>query len=88
MVELPESIRPLFLAAGWQPGRRVAVSPAVPTDHPAAAILATFGGLTVSRPAGAERAECSRDAYMLRDNSSAYRSKHLVLGARAQPRQV
>jgi hypothetical protein len=24
---------------------------------------------------------------MLRDNSSAYRSKHLVLGARAQPRK-
>ena len=32
MTELPASIP--FLAAGWCPGRRVAVGPAVPTEHP------------------------------------------------------
>ena len=48
MVEVPESVRPRFVAAGWHPARRVAVSPAVPADHPAAAILTAFGGLTVT----------------------------------------
>jgi hypothetical protein len=48
MIELPESIRPRFLAAGWFLGRNVPLSAAVPTDHPAAAILAAFGGLTVT----------------------------------------
>jgi SUKH-3 immunity protein len=50
MVELPESIRPRFVEAGWHPGRRSPVSPAVPMDHPAAKILAEFGGLTVDPP--------------------------------------
>lgn len=56
MIELPESVRPRFLAAGWFPARRLAVSTAVPADHPAAAILASFGGLTVTpeRKAGEE----------------------------------
>jgi hypothetical protein len=56
MVELPESLRSLFLAAGWYPSRRVAVSTNVPARHPAAAILAEFGGLTVkpNREAGEE----------------------------------
>lgn len=56
MVELPESVRQRFVIAGWHPGRRVPVSAAMPTDHPAAAILAAFGGLTVpsDREAGEE----------------------------------
>ncbi len=49
MIELPASIRRPFLAAGWRPGRRVAVSPAVAADHPACAILAEFGGLRVGQ---------------------------------------
>lgn len=48
MIEPPASVRPQFVAAGWHPGRRVEVSPAVPSDHPAAVVLAAFGGLTVS----------------------------------------
>lgn len=56
MVELTERVRPLFVAAGWHPGRRVPVSSTVPLDHPAAEILAEFGGLTVE-PAG-ESEEC------------------------------
>lgn len=48
MIELPESVRPRFVAAGWFPARQVAVSTAVPADHPAATILAAFGGLTVT----------------------------------------
>lgn len=48
MIEPPSSVRPLFVAAGWHPGRRVEVPPAVPSDHPAAHVLAAFGGLKVS----------------------------------------
>jgi hypothetical protein len=47
MIELPESVRPLFIAAGWRQWRRVAVPSSVPAEHPAAAILAALGGLTV-----------------------------------------
>jgi hypothetical protein len=55
-MEMPDSVRSRFMAAGWYPGRQVAVPPAVPTDHQAAAILAAFGGLTVmpDREAGEE----------------------------------
>jgi hypothetical protein len=47
MVVVPESVRTRFVAAGWFPNRRVAVPSAIPTEHPAAAILAAFSGLTV-----------------------------------------
>ena len=67
MVELPESVLPLFVAAGWYPGRRVAVSPAVPDDHPAAAILAAFGGLTVARPEDTQGEECGVDDLAFRE---------------------
>ena len=61
VVDLPERIRPRFIAAGWFPGRRVAVSAAVPTDHPAAAVLAAFGGLTVAPDRkGGEECESGR----------------------------
>jgi hypothetical protein len=49
MPELPASIRNFFAAAGWLPGRRVEISASIPADHPAATILAEFGGLTVAR---------------------------------------
>lgn len=56
MLELPESVLSRFVAAGWFPGRQVGVSPNVPVGHPAAAILAAFGGLSVTpdRAAGEE----------------------------------
>ena len=56
MVEVPDSVRPRFVAAGWYPGRQAAVSSAIPADHPAATLLAAFGGLTVTpdREAGEE----------------------------------
>lgn len=47
-IELPESVEPLFRAAGWHRGRQVSISRSVPTNHPALAILATVGGLTVT----------------------------------------
>jgi hypothetical protein len=71
MVELPDSVRPLFVAAGWQPGRRVDVSPAVPRDHPAAEILATFGGLTVAPPEDAHGEECGLDDLVFRESHRA-----------------
>jgi hypothetical protein len=66
MVEVPESVRPRFIAAGWHCGRRVAVTAAVPADHPAHAILAAFGGLTVTpdREAGEE---CAPDDLAFRE---------------------
>lgn len=71
MVVLPESVRPLFVAAGWQPGRRVEVSPAVPRDHPAAEILAEFGGLTVAPPEGLDGEECPLDDLVFRESHRA-----------------
>lgn len=49
----------MFVAAGWHPGRKVDVSPAVPSGNPAAAILTEFAGLTVARPQGAAGEECA-----------------------------
>lgn len=57
MIEIPAKVRSLFIAAGWYPGRTVRLSSNVPTDHPAAAILAQFGGLTVGRSGVGE--ECA-----------------------------
>lgn len=47
MVDIPPTVRSLFVAAGWRPGRQVVVPPEVPVDHPAAAILSEFGSLKV-----------------------------------------
>ena len=66
MVQVPESIRLRFVAAGWYPGRRVALSPAVPAIHPAAAILATFGGLTIT-PDREDGEECAPDDLTFRE---------------------
>ena len=46
-MDIPTTVHSLFVAAGWQPGRRVAVAAEVPVAHPAAEILAEFGGLRV-----------------------------------------
>jgi hypothetical protein len=59
VLAVPQTVRPLFLAAGWYAGRRVTVSPEIPVDHPAARILAAFGGLTVGRPQAGE--DCATD---------------------------
>src|SRR5262245_55711359 len=67
MMNVPESVRPLFIAAGWFPERQVAVSSAVPQQHPAASILATFGGLTVSPYEGSEGEECGMDDLAFRE---------------------
>jgi len=64
MTELPASIRRSFLAAGWCPGRRVVVGPAVPTEHPACAILAEFDGLRVGQSGCGE--ECAKSDVMFR----------------------
>ena len=47
MLTIPDSVRDLFLVAGWHPSRCVAVDQAVSSDHPAAEVLAEFGGLHV-----------------------------------------
>jgi len=38
-MDIPASVRPLFLAAGWQSGRRIRVDGRVPELHPAHSIL-------------------------------------------------
>lgn len=58
MIELPESVTPLFVAAGWHPNRCVDVPSSVPPDHPAAAVLAALGGLTII-PDRDEGEECA-----------------------------
>jgi hypothetical protein len=49
MDELPNSVRPFFVAAGWYPGRRVEVPLVIPAGHVAARILSQFGGLKVGQ---------------------------------------
>lgn len=51
MSVVPGSMSAVFKAAGWFDGRHVAVPPAVPISHPAYAVLAEFGGLTLMNPA-------------------------------------
>jgi hypothetical protein len=60
MIDVPESVRPRFIAAGWNPGRQAVVPAAIPAGHPAAAILAAFGGLIVT-PDRDTGAECAPD---------------------------
>jgi hypothetical protein len=57
-IVLPERVKLLFIAAGWYSRRRMAVSPLVPMDHPANAILAAFGGLIIM-PSDSEGEECA-----------------------------
>ena len=57
MIDIPDSVRPLFVAAGWHPGRRMAPAPGVSVDHPAATILAEFDGLRVGKMGAGE--ECA-----------------------------
>ncbi|WP_084030352.1 SUKH-3 domain-containing protein [Bradyrhizobium paxllaeri] len=71
---VPASVRPLFVAAGWRPGRTVALSPALRANHPATAILAEFGGLTVGQTGAGE--ECAKSDVAFRELSP----DDLVLG--------
>src|SRR5215813_3434060 len=58
MAEIPLSVQPLFVAAGWHPGRRVSRAPTARADHPAAAIMAEFSGLRVGQTGAGE--ECAK----------------------------
>ncbi len=58
MTDLLETVRRIFVAAGWRSGRRVDVSAMVPSNHPASAILAEFGDLTVGD--GGAGQECAK----------------------------
>ena len=59
LMDIPSSVRPLFLAAGWQSGRRMRVDGRVPELHLAHSILQEVGDLHVGRsePTGIE---CAR----------------------------
>ena len=50
MSAVPDSMRKAFEAAGWTEGRRIDVAPSVPIHHPAHALLAEVGGLTLTNP--------------------------------------
>jgi hypothetical protein len=60
---LPSSVEPLFLAAGWSPGRRIAVPEQIPAHHPACQVLAEFGGLNVGRTGLGEECAASDIAF-------------------------
>jgi len=47
--ELPMTIRPLFLAAGWYLGREVPVPTSIAAEHTAAIVMSEFGGLRVGK---------------------------------------
>ena len=59
IVDIPESVRPLFDAAGWKPGRAVPVDGRVPGLHPAHDILRELGGLRVGRSGRGIECACS-----------------------------
>ena len=48
-MDIPVSVQTLFMAAGWQSGRRARVDGRVPERHPAYSILQEVGGLHVGR---------------------------------------
>ncbi len=47
MIELPDSLRPLFVAAGWPSMSTVPLPHYVPPEHPAAALLEQLAGVQV-----------------------------------------
>lgn len=51
MSVVPEKMQTPFRGAGWFEGRHVAVDASVPTGHPANAVLAELGGLSLLEPA-------------------------------------
>lgn len=61
MTEIPTAIRPLFVKAGWYPGRTVRLPSSIPPGHPAASILTQFAGLQVGT-AGAGQECATSDA--------------------------
>jgi hypothetical protein len=61
----------LFEAAGWYPGRSVPVPPSVPDDHPARAVLAEFGNLTVGHCGPGEECATSDIVFKAVDSSDA-----------------
>ena len=63
MIEIPPAVRALFVTAGWFPGRTVQLSPNVPPDHPAAAILTQFSGLVVGTSGPGEECATSDVAF-------------------------
>jgi hypothetical protein len=59
MIDLPDSVKSLFVAAGWRPGRQVTLRTLAPVHHPAASILSEFRGLNVGR-VGLGGEQCGR----------------------------
>ena len=51
MSVVPRGMVRAFKTAGWFEGRQIAVPSAVPASHPASALLAELGGLTLVNPA-------------------------------------
>src|SRR5580693_7555887 len=49
IMDIPAGVRPLFVAAGWQSGRRFRVDGRVPKLHPAYDVLREVGCLHVGR---------------------------------------
>lgn len=65
-IEIPESVHPLFQAAGWPRAAAQSIPSFVPDNHPAAAILRVFGGLTVGQCGAGE--ECASGDIILGGN--------------------
>lgn len=63
MIELPESLRPLFLAAGWPTPCTEPVACYVPPEHPAAALLEQLVGVQVGICSAGEECATSDVAF-------------------------
>ena len=71
MNDLPESVRPLFLEGGWQPGRQVSVSSEIPPRHSASSVLAEFAGLRIGRSGPGQECAASDIAFHELDQKNA-----------------
>ncbi len=63
LIELPESLRPRFLAAGWPTTSTEPLPGFVPPEHPAAALLEQLAGLRVGTCGAGEECATSDVAF-------------------------
>ncbi|WP_433898135.1 SUKH-3 domain-containing protein [Pseudomonas sp. PSE1(2024)] len=63
LIELPESLRPLFLAAGWPTTGTEPLPGFVPPEHPATALLEQLAGLRVGTCGAGEECATSDVAF-------------------------
>ncbi|MFJ2548638.1 SUKH-3 domain-containing protein [Pseudomonas sp. NPDC087612] len=73
-IDLPDTLRPLFIAAGWPANNPLPAS--VPTNHPAATLLLSLNGLCVGHCGAGE--ECAAGDIEFRAKPALHDDKVIV----------